>query len=70
MHGLRTWSSLERRLRMEARWADRRHVTLGVHLRTKPPRHPWEVSVEFDLKADAEMESLSTDIAWFFAAAR
>jgi hypothetical protein len=55
---------------MEARWANRGHVTLCVRLRSKVYAAAWEVSVEFDVEAGAEMEALSTDVVSFFAASR
>jgi len=43
---------------------------LRVHLRPTAYDTAWEVSVEFDIEAGAEMDALSTEVAHFFTASR
>jgi hypothetical protein len=68
--GIREWRSLEDQLRVEARWGSRGHVTLTFRLRPKAYEVPWDLSVDFDVEAGAEMQALSVAMANFFDAAQ
>jgi len=68
--GVLEWQSLEGQLRAQANWTNRGHVMLRVHLRPTAYDTAWEVSVEFDIEAGAEMDALSTEAARFFTASR
>src|SRR5689334_12991557 len=67
--GIRQWRSLEDQLRVEARWGSRGHVTLTFRLRPKAYDVPWDLSVDLDVEAGAQMEALSVAMANFFEAA-
>jgi hypothetical protein len=67
--GIRQWRSLEDQLRVEARWGSRGHVTLTFRLRPKAYDVPWDLSIDVDVEAGAEMEALSVAVANFFEAA-
>jgi Family of unknown function (DUF6228) len=67
--GARDWRSLEDQLRIEATWLSRGHVTLRVRVRPKAYDTPWDLSVDFDVEAGAQMESLADEVASFFSGA-
>jgi hypothetical protein len=67
--GVLDWRSLEDQLRIEATWLSRGHVTPRVRVRPKAHDTPWDLSINFDVEAGAEMESLADEITSFFSAA-
>jgi hypothetical protein len=67
--GTREWRSLEDQFRIEATWGNRGHVTLRVLLRPKAYDVPWDLNVDFDVEAGAEMQSLAGEVDNFFNAA-
>jgi hypothetical protein len=66
--GTRQWRSLEDQMRIQATWSSRGHVTLSVRLRPRAYDPPWDILVDFDVEAGAEMQSLAVEVSNLFNA--